>query len=129
MDFPDHTFRAKGIYMAKSQSPYYSEEESSLMSYFIRAIYSYKDRYVMTATFRADGSSKFSEANRYSFFPSFAFAWNAKKESFLKDVDQISNLKLRLGWGMVGNQGVSPYQTLTIYNSLWMPSPESDYKN
>lgn len=129
MDFPDHTFRAKGIYLAKSQSPYYSEEESSLMSYFIRAIYSYKDRYVMTATFRADGSSKFSEANRYSFFPSFAFAWNAKKESFLKDVDEISNLKLRLGWGMVGNQGVSPYQTLTIYNSLWMPSPESDYKN
>ena len=129
MDFPDHTFRAKGIYMAKSQSPYYSEEESSLMSYFIRGIYSYKDRYVLTATFRADGSSKFSKANRYSFFPSFAFAWNAKKESFLKDVEEISNLKLRLGWGMVGNQGVSPYQTLTVYNSMWMASPGSDYTN
>lgn len=129
MDFPDHTFRAKGIYAAKSQSPYYSEEESSLMSYFIRGIYSYKDRYVLTATFRADGSSKFSAYNRYSFFPSFAFAWNVKKESFLKNVEQISNLKLRLGWGMVGNQGVSPYQTLTVYNSVWMASPDSDYIN
>jgi len=128
MDFPDHTFRAKGIYSARSQSPYYSEEESSLMSYFVRGIYSYKDRYVLTATFRADGSSKFSAANKYSFFPSFAFAWNAKKESFLRDVKQVSNLKLRLGWGIVGNQGVSPYQTLTVYNSIWMANPNSDYK-
>lgn len=126
-DFPDHTFRAKGIYTARTQSPYYSEEESSLLSFFLRAIYSYKDRYVLTATFRADGSSKFSPENKYSFFPSFAFAWNAKKESFLKNVDQVSNLKLRLGWGMVGNQGVSPYQTLTIYNSIWMANPNSDY--
>ena len=126
-DFPDHTFRAHGIYQARTQSPYYSEEESSLMSYFLRGIYSYRDRYVLTATIRADGSSKFSPENRYSFFPSFAFAWNAKKERFLKDVDAISTLKLRLGWGMVGNQGVSPYQTLTVYNSIWMASPESNY--
>jgi len=127
MDFPDHTFRAKGIFSARSQTPYYSEEESTLMSYFVRGIYSYNDRYVLTATFRADGSSKFSEDNKYSFFPSFAFAWNAKNESFLKNIDWLSNAKLRLGWGMVGNQGVSPYQTLTIYNSMWMPSPDSDY--
>ncbi|MGN1232152.1 MAG: SusC/RagA family TonB-linked outer membrane protein [Candidatus Cryptobacteroides sp.] len=127
MDFPDHTFRAAGIYSARSQSPYYSEEESSLLSFFVRAIYSYRDRYVLTATMRADGSSKFSAGNKYSYFPSFAFAWNAKKESFLKDVEPISNLKLRLGWGMVGNQGVSPYQTLVVYNSMWMASPGSDY--
>ena len=127
MDFPDHTFRAAGIYTAKSQSPYYSEDESSLLSYFVRAIYSYKDRYVLTATMRADGSSRFSEANKYSYFPSFAFAWNAKKETFLKNVKPISNLKVRLGWGLVGNQGVSPYQTLTVYNSIWMASPESNY--
>lgn len=127
MDFPDHTFRAAGIYGARSQAPYYSEEESSLLSYFVRAIYSYRDRYVLTATMRADGSSKFSAGNKYSWFPSFAFAWNAKKESFLKNVRQISTLKLRLGWGMVGNQGVSPYQTLTVYNSIWMASPDSDY--
>lgn len=127
MDFPDHTFRAAGIYRAKSQSPYYSEEESTLLSYFVRGIYSYKDRYVLTATFRADGSSKFSKQNKYSYFPSFAFAWNAKKEAFLKDVDALSNLKLRLGWGMVGNQGVSPYQTLTVYNSIWMADPSSDF--
>lgn len=127
MDFPDHTFRAAGIFSARSQSPYYSEEESSLMSYFVRGIYSYRDRYVLTLTFRADGSSKFSEENRYSYFPSFAFAWNAKKEPFLKDVDAVSNLKVRLGWGKVGNQGVSPYQTLTVYNSMWMASPDSDF--
>lgn len=127
MDFPDHTFRAAGIYSARSQSPYYSEEESSLMSYFVRAIYSYRDRYVLTATFRADGSSKFSEENRYSYFPSFAFAWNAKKESFMKNVKPVSNLKIRLGWGKVGNQGVSPYQTLTVYNSIWMAKPGSDF--
>lgn len=127
-DFPDHTFRAAGVYSARTQTPSYSEEESSLLSYFVRAIYSYRDRYVLTATFRADGSSKFSKANKYSYFPSFAFAWNAKKEAFLKDVDAISNLKLRLGWGRVGNQGVSPYQTLTVYNSIWMASPESNYR-
>ena len=126
-DFPDHGFRAAGIYMAKTQSPYYSEEESSLLSFFLRGIYSYRDRYILTATFRADGSSKFSKSNRFSYFPSFAFAWNVKKEGFMKNVDAISALKLRLGWGLVGNQGVSPYQTLTVYNSIWMASPTSDY--
>lgn len=126
-DLPDHTFRAAGIYSARSQAPYYSEEQSSLFSAFIRGIYSYKDRYVLTATMRADGSSKFSKKNRFSYFPSFAFAWNAKQESFLKNVDWLSNLKVRLGWGLVGNQGVSPYQTLTVYNSIWMASPATDY--
>lgn len=126
-DFPDHSFRAAGIYTARSQAPYYSEEESSLLSFFARAIYSYKDRYVLTATMRADGSSKFSNGNKFSYFPSFALAWNIKEESFMKNVDLVNTLKLRLGWGMVGNQGVSPYQTLTVYNSIWMASPTSDY--
>jgi TonB-dependent starch-binding outer membrane protein SusC len=78
--------------------------ESSLLSYFSRINYSFRDRYFLTATVRADGSSKFIDKNRWGFFPSAAFAWNIKNENFLQDVNFISGLKLNAGWGIVGNQ-------------------------
>jgi TonB-linked SusC/RagA family outer membrane protein len=78
--------------------------ESALLSYFSRINYSLLDRYFLTATLRADGSSKFINENRWGFFPSAAFAWNIKREGFLESVDPISGLKLNAGWGMVGNQ-------------------------
>lgn len=93
------------------------------MSYIARMVYSYKDRYVLTATFRADGSSKFSKENRFSYFPSFSAAWRMSEEKFMKNLNFISNLKLRAGWGMVGNQGLSPYQTLTTYSSMYTATP------
>ena len=129
-DFPDYPaleFRSDAISNAKTQVPGYSEDASTLMSYIARMVYSYKDRYVLTATFRADGSSKFSKENRFSYFPSFSAAWRMSEEKFMKNLNFISNLKLRAGWGMVGNQGLSPYQTLTTYNSMYSADPNSDY--
>ena len=79
---------------------------SSIASYFGRAYYSYNDRYLLTATLRRDGSSKFAPNNRWGWFPSAAMAWRISNEEFLKDNALISNLKLRLGWGQVGNQNI-----------------------
>ena len=75
-----------------------------LQSFFARGIFSIKGKYVITATGRADGSSKFGSANRYGFFPSIAAAWNISNENFMKSMKQISNLKLRLSYGITGNQ-------------------------
>ncbi len=74
-------------------------------SWLGRVNYSYNDRYLLTVNFRADGSSKFDQ-NRWGYFPSFALAWRMKQENFLKDVTALSDLKLRLGWGKVGNDNI-----------------------
>ena len=79
--------------------------EVRTISYYGRLIYSLFDRYVVTATVRRDGSSNFSEGNRWGTFPSAAIAWRVKEESFLKDVKAISNAKVRIGWGQTGNAG------------------------
>lgn len=79
------------------------------MSYMARLHYSYDNRYFLTATFRADGSSKFGKNNRFGYFPSFSTAWNISNEEFMKDVPWISMLKLRLGYGQTGNQNIDAY--------------------
>lgn len=99
----------------------YSESKENSLSYFARAIYNYADRYVLTATARADGSSKFTGDNVYSFFPSFAAAWRVNQEPWF-NAPVISTMKLRLGWGTVGNSGVSAYQTFVTYGSDRYPS-------
>ncbi|WP_198424826.1 SusC/RagA family TonB-linked outer membrane protein [Spirosoma endbachense] len=76
---------------------------AELQSYFGRAIGNYKDRYLVTATLRADGSSKFGSNNKYGYFPSFSAAWNISNEKFFH-VNSINSLKLRGGWGKTGNQ-------------------------
>lgn len=81
----------------------------ALMSYMARLHYSYDDRYLVTATFRADGSSKFGKDNRFGYFPSFAVAWNIGNESFMQSVKPISQLKLRAGYGQTGNQNIGAY--------------------
>ena len=75
------------------------------ISYYGRLIYSLFDRYILTATVRRDGSSNFTSSNRWATFPSAALAWRIKEESFLKDVQAISNAKIRIGWGQTGNAG------------------------
>jgi iron complex outermembrane receptor protein len=82
---------------------FYVSPTSELQSYFGRATVNLSDKYLLTATLRADGSSKFGENNRYGYFPSFAAAWNISNEDFFAN-DFASNLKLRLGWGKTGNQ-------------------------
>jgi len=81
----------------------------SMISYLFRTNYTYDGKYIVTATFRRDGSSKFSKQNRYSNFPSFALGWNIGREEFMKRVSFISNLKLRGSWGIIGNEKISYY--------------------
>ncbi|WP_321331605.1 TonB-dependent receptor [uncultured Bacteroides sp.] len=92
--------------------------ESSILSYFGRLFYSYNDKYLLTFTMRRDGSSKFYKDNRWGWFPSAAFAWKISNEDFLKDNDVINNLKLRVGWGAVGNQNTENNAYLATYSSV-----------
>ena len=83
--------------------------ENTLLSYYARMVYSFKDRYILTATIRDDESSRFSPANRKALFPSLAFAWRINEESFLRNSAAVSELKLRLGYGLTGNQDIGNY--------------------
>jgi len=84
----------------------------SYLSYMFRMNYSYLDRYLLTATYRIDGSSKFSDGNRYAHFPSLALGWRVSQEDFLIDNDIISNLKLRASWGIIGNDKIGAYASI-----------------
>lgn len=85
---------------------------SVLNSYIGRASYSLLDRYLVTFTARADGSSKFGANNKWAFFPSAALGWKIHEESFMNSLTNVSEAKLRASYGLTGNQGLSPYQTL-----------------
>ena len=87
-------------------SPESDASEHYLVSFFGRANYSYKHRYLLTATLRTDASSRFSPENRWGLFPSVAAAWNIAEESFLKNNPVVSALKLRLSWGKTGQQDI-----------------------
>ncbi len=78
----------------------------SILSYLFRANYTYNEKYLFTATYRLDGSSKFTEKNRYAGFPALAVGWNLHNESFMENVSAISNLKFRASWGGVGNEKI-----------------------
>ncbi|GIZ16219.1 SusC/RagA family TonB-linked outer membrane protein [Capnocytophaga catalasegens] len=96
--------------------PNIDKSKNVLMSFFGRANYSYKDKYLLTATLRADASSKLAKEHRWGYFPSMALAWNIKNENFLKENEKINDLKLRLGYGEVGNvNGLGDYIYLTNY--------------
>lgn len=97
------------------------QNNNSILSYFGRAFYSYDNRYLLTATVRRDGSSKFADGNRWGWFPSAALAWKINNESFLKDNPVINNLKLRLGWGTTGNQNVQDWAYIALLSSK--PTP------
>ncbi|MDR1653589.1 MAG: TonB-dependent receptor [Prevotellaceae bacterium] len=90
-------------------------EHNRLISFYGRLNYNLLDRYLLTATVRRDGSSRFAPNNRWGTFPSVALAWRISEEGFLKDNDVLSNLKLRLGWGVTGQQEVGNYEWLPIY--------------
>jgi len=97
---------------------YGNQVTTSLASQFGRLNYSYKDKYLITATVRRDGSSKFGPGHQYGVFPSGSVAWRAKQESFLRDVDFLSDLKIRASYGEIGNQfNARPFQYLAQYYS------------
>lgn len=92
--------------------------DKKLLSFFARANYNYDNKYLLTATIRADGSTVFSDKNKWGYFPSFAVAWRISQEDFIKDISAISDLKLRLGWGVVGNDRIPNYLSLDLYDPV-----------
>ncbi len=103
----------------------------TINSYMGRVNYDYKDKYLVTATLRRDGSSRFGENTKYGNFPGIALGWNIANENFMKGVTWVDMLKLRASRGSVGNQGVSPYQTQgllgrTVY--AWGNNPAYGYR-
>ncbi len=95
-----------------------SRNEYKLISLFARAHYSYKEKYMVTATVRRDGSSKFGANNKWGTFPSVSAAWGISQESFMEDAKWINDLKLRAGYGVTGNQdGLQPYKSLELYQA------------
>ena len=91
--------------------------DDKLLSFFSRANYDYKNRYLLTATFRADGSSKFLGDNRWGYFPSAAVAWKISEEEFLKDISWVNTLKVRLSYGEAGNNNIPSGQTVQNFES------------
>lgn len=87
------------------------------MSFFTRVTYSYLDKYLFSVNARADGASKFAETNRWGYFPSGSFAWRIKKEKFLQNVDVIDDMKLRVGYGTVGNNRINDYLFLSTFTN------------
>lgn len=86
-------------------------EKWSLVSYMARANYNFDDRYLLTATGRMDGSSRFGAVNQWGFFPSVALVWNVSNESFFDGGNILDDLRVRLGWGKTGQTGIDPYRT------------------
>lgn len=91
-------------------------QENELQSYFGRINYNYDNRYVFTASLRADGSTRFGKNKKYGYFPSVAVGWTLSQENFLKDIDVIQDLKLRASWGQTGNQEVPNKITQASYS-------------
>lgn len=89
----------------------------AINSYLGRVNYSFNDRYLLTASFRADGSSVFGANNKWGYFPSASVAWRVSEENFLRDLNVFSDLKLRASWGQTGNQAINPYGTLAQITS------------
>ncbi len=122
--YNDHTLKyriADNFEMANSEG----KGELYLISFFGRANYGFADRYLITATLRADGTSRFQN-HKWGIFPSVAFAWNVKNESFLKNVKDLSTLKFRLSWGETGQQAIGGYYG-TFAKFLTINTPGSYY--
>jgi len=112
------SYYANGTKVPNSDPAFpYDKPEHTLLSWFGRANFGYEDKYLLTATVRRDGSSRFGPTHKYGTFPSVALAWRIKSESFLSNVDVVSNLKLRAGYGITGQQdGIANYSYLSSYS-------------
>lgn len=132
------------VNMASARNASNGYTKWALMSGVGRVMYNYKDRYMLTGTFRADGSSRFSN-KKWGYFPSIAAAWTLSNEKFMKNVHVIEDLKIRGSFGIVGNQAIAPYSTLGLmsqtsynfgtknnYTGYWandIPTPDLTWEN
>ena len=96
-------------------------ESDKMLSYFMRANYNFKEKYLFAASVRADGSSKFGANHKWGIFPAASFAWRASEEDFIKELGVFSNLKLRLSYGTAGNNKINNYLSLSKMGSVWIP--------
>ena len=104
------------------------KNESKLIAFISRAIYSYKDKYLMTASLRREGSSKFGKENKWGIFPAISLGWRLIEEPFMQNINWLDDLKIRAGYGLTGNQGTDPYASLVrltsggrmLYNGTWI---------
>ncbi|MGJ1438701.1 SusC/RagA family TonB-linked outer membrane protein [Sphingobacterium siyangense] len=116
--FPDDFYEYNNMGLGITPSGLESNvNEWAMNSYFLRAAYSYDNRYSATVTSRYDGSSKFGKNNKYAFFPSLGLAWNVSNEEFLQGNETISNLKLHTSYGLTGNSEIDPYKSLSIVDA------------
>ncbi len=113
---PEDAYINNTIDPIESQSAWQTANESSLLSWFGKANYSYDDRFLLSATFRADGSSRFGKNNRYGYFPSFSAGWIISHEDFWS-MESIDFLKLRASWGQNGNNRIGDYSFTTVVTS------------
>ncbi|MCF0194458.1 MAG: TonB-dependent receptor [Bacteroidaceae bacterium] len=110
--------RENGLHMAGSVTNYAPvQRDYQLLSYLGRVNFTVFDRYLITASLRADGSSKFQKGKRWGYFPSASVAWRLNDEAWLRDVDWMSQLKVRLSYGVTGSQSIDPYQTFAMYGT------------
>jgi TonB-linked SusC/RagA family outer membrane protein len=113
--FPDSRTGYHNIAAAENpQTPVNNESQWTLASFLGRVNYTFNDKYLFTLTGRIDGSSKFAEGNKYGYFPSGAFAWRMSREKFMENIESISDLKIRVSYGVIGNQAIAPYQSLAL---------------
>lgn len=101
-----------GLELSGSSNPV---AEWTMQSYFGRIMYNFKDKYMLEGNFRADGSSRFKDGNRWGYFPSFSAAWNISEEAFMSDIEAIDLLKIRASWGQLGNNRIGNYAYHSTY--------------
>lgn len=99
--------------------------DDKLLSFFARVNYNLMDKYLFTASVRADGSSKFGKNNKWGYFPAFSAAWRLGEEEFIKDLNIFSDLKFRIGYGLAGNNRIGSYSSLAIMSSVTYPNANS----
>jgi len=102
--------------------------ENSLLSYLGRINYSFADKYLFTFSYRVDGSSRFGKNNKFAYFPSGSFAWRLGEEEFISQYESISNLKLRISYGLTGNQAIGNYKSLSTFQSSGAASLNNEPK-
>ena len=116
--FPDDLFGSDNLGAGTTQNPSVSGYDSwSMNSYFLRAAYSYNDKYMATFTGRVDGSSKFGDNNKYAFFPSVGLGWILSNESFMEGITNLDQLKLHTSFGITGNSEIGTYRSLATMSS------------